>query len=61
MDIQNSSDKANLEQYTPNGEWHLLERVKLIRHIKHYPNVPNVPFPEIIVTFKLRRKTLYYM
>ena len=61
MDIQNSSEFANLGQYTPNGEWKLLERVKLIRHIKHYPNVPNVPFPEIIVTFKLRRKTLYYM
>ena len=61
MDVVNSSQTADLMNYTPNGEWHLLERVKLIRHIKHYPNVPNVPFPEIIVTFKLRRKTLYYM
>ena len=60
MDVQKSSETADLTNYTPNGEWMLIDRVIIQRNIKHYPNIP-YPFPEIIVTFKLRRKTLYYM
>ena len=60
MDVVNSSQTADLMNYTPNGEWMLIDKVVIYRHIKHYPNIP-YPFPEIIVTSKLRRKTLYYM
>ena len=60
VDIKNRSATADLMNYTPNGEWTLIDKVSLFRHEKNYPNIPE-PFPEIVVTFHIRRKTLYYM
>ena len=60
VDVQNRTAEADLLNYTPNGEWTLIEKPSLIRHEKTYPNMME-PFPEIVVKFQIRRKTLYYM
>lgn len=31
-----------------------------MRRVKYYTSIPE-PFPEIVITFQIRRKTLYYM
>ena len=60
VDVVNRTAHADLTNYTPNGEWTLAESPSLIRRVKTYSNLPE-PFPEIVITFHIRRKTLYYM
>ena len=56
----NRTATADLTNYTPNGEWTLAESPVLVRRVKYYTSIPE-PFPEIVITFQIRRKTLYYM
>ena len=60
VDVVNRTETADLTNYTPNGEWTLSESPVLVRRVKYYTCCPE-PFPEIVITFHIRRKTLYYM
>ena len=60
VDVINRTATADLTNYTPNGEWTLTKKPDQVRRVKRYPNIPE-PFPEIVITFHIRRKTLYYM
>ena len=60
VDVVNRTATADLTNYTPNGEWTLAESPVLVRRVKKYTCCTE-PFPEIVITFHIRRKTLYYM
>jgi len=60
VDVVNRTATADLTNYTPNGEWTLAESPVLVRRVKKY-TCCSEPFPEIVITFHIRRKTLYYM
>ena len=59
VDVTNRTSEVDLTNYVPNGEWELLE-ARLIRNVVFYSCCPE-PFPDLTVTLKIRRKTLYYM
>ncbi|CAJ0604281.1 unnamed protein product [Cylicocyclus nassatus] len=48
----------DLSSYTPNGEWELL-RTHAVRNIQHYACCPE-PYYDIVFTFVIRRRVLYY-
>ncbi|KAK8783525.1 hypothetical protein V5799_010110 [Amblyomma americanum] len=60
VDIQNRTSEVDLVNYMPNGEWELLE-ARMVRNEVFYPCCPEQPFPDITVSLRIRRKTLYYM
>ena len=49
-----------MSNYVPNGEWQLLEKPVIVRTERYYVNMDE-PFPEITISLRIRRKTLYYM
>ncbi|XP_071746121.1 neuronal acetylcholine receptor subunit alpha-2 [Lepeophtheirus salmonis] len=60
VDVTNRTFEVDLSNYLPNGEWTLLEKPKLVRSERYYPCCIE-PFPEITISLRMRRKTLYYM
>ena len=60
VDVVARNDKVDLTNYKPNGEWALEDAPELVRQVKNYTCCTE-PFPEIVITFHIRRKTLYYM
>lgn len=59
VDILNRTAEVDLSNYVANGEWHLLD-AQIVRNVVYYSCCPE-PFPDVTVTLKIRRKTLYYM
>lgn len=48
-----------MSNYVANGEWDLLE-ARIVRNVVIYSCCIE-PFPDVTITIKIRRKTLYYM
>jgi len=59
LDVKAFRENVDLKNYVSNGEWELLE-VKLIEAEDKYA-IGDEPYPYVQATFKIRRKTLYYM
>lgn len=59
VDILNRTSEVDLSNYVENGEWHLLE-AQIVRNVVYYSCCPE-PFPDVTITFKIRRKVLYYI
>lgn len=60
VDVTNRTAEVDLSNYVPNGEWQILERPQIVRTERYY-NCCVEPFPEITISLRIRRKTLYYM
>ncbi|RUS81596.1 hypothetical protein EGW08_010648, partial [Elysia chlorotica] len=58
VDVYNRTVPVDLSNYVSNGEWQLMS-VKAQRNVVYYPCCPE-PFPDVIFTIHLRRRTLYY-
>ncbi|GFR96694.1 neuronal acetylcholine receptor subunit alpha-6 [Elysia marginata] len=58
VDVYNRTVPVDLSNYVSNGEWQLMT-VTAKRNVVHYPCCPE-PFPDVIFTIHLRRRTLYY-
>ncbi|GFO36922.1 neuronal acetylcholine receptor subunit alpha-6 [Plakobranchus ocellatus] len=58
VDVYNRTVPVDLSNYVSNGEWQLMN-VKVKRNVVYYPCCPE-PFPDVIFTIHLRRRTLYY-
>ncbi|NP_001267772.1 acetylcholine receptor subunit alpha-type acr-16-like precursor [Aplysia californica] len=58
VDVNNRSVPVDLSNYVSNGEWHLVS-VTAKRNVVYYPCCPE-PFPDVIFTIHLQRRTLYY-
>jgi len=59
LDVKSFRENVDLKNYVSNGEWELLE-VKLIEADDKYA-IGDEIYPNVQATFKIRRKTLYYM
>ena len=55
----NRTSEVDLSNYVANGEWDLLE-ARIVRNVVIYSCCIE-PFPDVTITIKIRRKTLYYM
>ncbi|EYC40298.1 hypothetical protein Y032_0620g740 [Ancylostoma ceylanicum] len=58
LNLEVDQNGFDLSSYTPNGEWELLDTF-VKRNIQHYQCCPE-PYYDIVFTFIIRRRVLYY-
>ncbi|KIH59573.1 Neurotransmitter-gated ion-channel ligand binding domain protein [Ancylostoma duodenale] len=58
LNLEVDQNGFDLSSYTPNGEWELLDTF-VTRNIQHYQCCPE-PYYDIVFTFIIRRRVLYY-
>ncbi|KAK6747176.1 hypothetical protein RB195_000410 [Necator americanus] len=58
LNLEIDENGFDLSSYTPNGEWEL-QKTFATRNIQHYQCCPE-PYYDIVFTFVIRRRVLYY-
>ncbi|XP_013392907.1 neuronal acetylcholine receptor subunit beta-3 [Lingula anatina] len=59
VDMNSTRDQAELREYVINGEWELLN-ASMVRNEVKYPISDISVYPDVTVTFVIRRRVLYY-